>query len=80
MLLQMTSFHSFLWLSIIALHIYTTSSLSFRLSVGCFHVLALIISASVTIWVHVSFQTVVFSGYILRSGIAGLYGNSIFFF
>ena len=32
------------------------------------------------IGVHVSFQIRVFSGYMLRSGIAGSYGNSIFSF
>ena len=30
--------------------------------------------------VHVSFQTIVFSGYMPRSGIAGSYGSSIFRF
>ena len=31
-------------------------------------------------WVHVSFWTMVFSGYMPRSGIAGSYGSSIFSF
>ena len=31
-------------------------------------------------WVHVSFQIMIFSGYMPRSGIAGLYGSSIFSF
>ena len=44
MSLQMTQFRSFLWLSNIPFYIYTTSSLSIRLSMGhlgCFHDLAL---------------------------------------
>ena len=47
---------------------------------GCFHVLAIVNSAAVNIGVHVSFQTMVFSGYMHRSWIAGSYGNSIFSF
>ena len=44
---------------------------------GYFHVLAFLNSAAVNIGVHVSFQSRVFSGYMLRSEIAGSYGNSI---
>ena len=47
---------------------------------GCFHVLAVVNSAAVNIGVHASFQIIVFSGYMPRSGIAGSYGNSIFSF
>ena len=49
---------------------------------GCFHVLALVSSATVNMGVHVSFQIRVFilSGYTPGSGIAGSYGNSIFSF
>ena len=47
---------------------------------GCFHVLAIVNSAAVNIGVHVSFQIVVFSGYMPRRGIAGSYGSSIFSF
>ena len=48
----------------------------------CFHVLAIVHSAAVNVAgvAHVSFQIMVFSRYIPRSGIAGSYGNSIFSF
>ena len=47
---------------------------------GCFHVLAIVNSAAVNIGVQVSFQIVVFSGYIPWSGIAGSYSSSVFSF
>ena len=47
---------------------------------GCFHVLAIVNSATVYIGVHISFQIMVFSGYIPGSGIAGSYDSSIFSF
>ena len=47
---------------------------------GCFHVLAIVNCAAVNTGVHVSFQIRVFSSYMPRSGIAGLYGSSIFSF
>ena len=40
----------------------------------CFHILAIVNSAAINIGVHVSFWTIVFSGYIPRSGIPGSYG------
>ena len=46
----------------------------------CFHVLAIVNSATVNVGVFVSFQTIVFPGYMPRSGIARSYGNSIFSF
>ena len=42
--------------------------------------LAVVNSAAVNIGVHVSFQIMVFSGYMPRSGVAGSYGNSVFCF
>ena len=47
---------------------------------GCFHVLAIVNSAALNIRVHISFQIIVFSRHMPRSGIAGLYGSSIFSF
>ena len=47
---------------------------------GCFYVLALVNSPAVYIGVHVSFQIMVFSGYMLRSGVARSYGSSVFSF
>ena len=43
----------------------------------CFHVLAIINSAAMNIWVHVSFWIMVFSEYMPRSGIAGSYSSFI---
>ena len=64
--------------------VYTTFYLLISCSsdepLGCFYVLAIINTAVVNIGVHVSFQIVVLSEYMPRSGIAGLYGNSIFSF
>ena len=47
---------------------------------GCFHVLALVNSAAMNMWVHVSFLKKVLSGYMSKSGIARSYGSSIFSF
>ena len=47
---------------------------------GCFHVLPIVNSAAMNTGMHVSFQTMFFSGYMPRSGIAGSYGSSIFSF
>ena len=45
---------------------------------GCFHVLPTVNSATVNIGVHVYFWVTVLPEYMPRSGIAGLYSNSIF--
>ena len=49
---------------------------------GCFHILGIINNTVINIGVYVSFLISVFSfyGYVPRSGIAGLYGGSIFSF
>ena len=45
---------------------------------ACFHVLSIVNSAAMNIEVHVSFQSLVMSRYMPRSGVDGLYGNSTF--
>ena len=45
---------------------------------GCFHILTIVNSVSVNIRVHGSFQTMVFSGSMPRSGITGSSGSSVF--
>ena len=74
---------SFLWLRNIPLYICTTSSFihsSVDWHLGCLLFLAIVNSAAVNIGTHVSFQIMVFSGYMPRSGIAESYDSSIFSF
>ena len=62
-------------------YIHTFICHTFQLSIdghlGCFHVLAIVHTASLNIGIHVSFQisVSVFWEYTLRSGIAGSYGS-----
>ena len=58
--------------------VFIHASVSRHLS--CFCVLVVVNSAAVNIGMHVSFQTVVFSGYMPRSGIARSYDSSSFSF
>ena len=44
----------------------------------CFHVLAIVNSAAMSIGVHKYFSIIVLSGYVPRSGIAVSYGNPTF--
>ena len=44
---------------------------------GCFQALAIVNSAAMKIEVHVSFSIMILSKYMLNSGIAGSYGNSV---
>ena len=60
-------------------HIFFTH-FSVNGQLGYFHVLAIVNSAAMNIEVHVSFQVIVLSRYMPRSGIAGSYGNSVFSF
>ena len=59
-------------------HIFIHSSV--RGHLDCFYVLAILNNDAVSIEIHVSFQVMVSSRYILRSGIAGSYGSSVFSF
>ena len=54
--------------------------LSVNEHLGCFYVLAIANSAAMNIGLQVSFQNMIFSRYMLRSGIAGSFGSSIFSF
>ena len=67
----------------IYVYIYTHHIIFIHLSVGehlgCIHVLAIVNSAIMNTGVQISFQ-VVFSRYMPRSGIAGSYSSSFFFF
>ena len=60
-------------------HIFFIPS-SLHEHIDCFHVLAIVNSATVNIWVRVSFWLRVLSGYMPRSGIAGSYDISVFGF
>ena len=55
-------------------HIYLIHS-SVDGHLGCFHVWAIINSAEMSTEVYISFQTMFFSGYVSRSGIAGSYAD-----
>ena len=82
MSLQMALFCSFLWLSNIPLYICILSSLSIHLSMTfrLLHVQAIVKSTAMNIRVYASFQILVFSRSLPRSGIAGSCGSSIFSF
>ena len=73
MLLQ-ALFHPFLWLSTfhckhVPHHLYS----SVNGYLDCFHVLAILNSTVINFGVHVSFQIMIFSVYILKKGSAGSY-------
>ena len=53
---------------------------SFNGHLGCFLVLTIVNNVAMSIGMHVSFQTIVLSRYMPRSGIAGSFGNFIFHF
>ena len=80
------SIHDIIVLSIVfMLYIILHYNLFIHISsrdIGCFHPLGIINNAAISIGVQISFWVSVFIsfGYILRSGIAGPYGNSIFNF
>ena len=59
---------------------HTLIHLSVDGHLSCFHVMAFMNSAAVSKEVHGSSSVIVFSRYMTRSGIAGLYGSSVFHF
>ena len=91
MLLQMALFHSFLWLSsIIYFIIYMCVCVYMYIFINslvdgylvCFHILTIVNNAAINTGVLVPFQirVFIFFRYMLRSGIVGSYGNSMFSF
>ena len=76
-LLQMTLFHSFLWVSNIPIYIYHVIHSSVAGCLGYFCILAFINTAAMNIGMLVSFSISVFVSvrYIPRSEIAGSYGR-----
>jgi len=68
---EMASFY-FFKLPINMYHIFICSSVDGY--IGCFHVFAIVSNSYVNIGVHVSFQIMIFCGYMLRNGIAGSNG------
>ena len=54
--------------------------LSVNGNLGYFHILAVVNSAAMNMWVHVSFLRKVLSGYMPKSGIVGSYGSSMYRF
>ena len=69
----------FLWLSNVLLYMYLIfihSSVDGHL--GCFHISVIANNAVMNNEMHVSFQIIVFSRYMPRSGIARSHGSSIF--
>lgn len=59
-------------------YIFMQSSLGEHLV--CFRILAIVNSAAANTGLHVAFQIIVLSGYMLSSGMAGSHGNSSFSF
>ena len=71
--------HSFYGWVIFHVHMYNNFFIHSSVDgyLGCFHVLAIVNSAAMNNGIHVSFSTLVSSGYMLWSGIAGSYGGLI---
>ena len=68
------------WYSIGCIYHIFSICLSIEGHLGFFHVLVIVNSATVNIWVHVSFSMKVLSSYMLKSRIARSCGFSIFSF
>ena len=80
MLLQMSEFHSFWWLSFLYTYHIFFIHLSVGRHLGCFTILAIVNTAAMIIGVHVSFQISDLFLHIPRSRVAGSHDNSIFNF
>ena len=80
--LQMTQLSLFLWLTESIMYRYHILFIHSPVGghLGCFHVLAIVNSAAVNTWVHMSFWIVFFSGYMPSSEIAGSYSSSVLSF
>ena len=61
-------------------HLFFLTQSSVDGHLGCFHVLAIVNSAAMNMQVHVSLLSRVLSGYMLKSGIVGSYGSSMYRF
>ena len=70
----MVEYYSIVYIQHLIIHSFVDGHL------GYFHVLAIVNSAAINIWGQASFQTMGFSEYFFRSGIAGSYVNSTFSF
>ena len=70
----MVEYYSIVYIQHLIIHSFVDGHL------GYFHVLAIVNSAAMNTGVHISFQTLFFSGYMSRSGISGSYDSSIFSF
>ena len=78
----MTQFHYFYAEQYSIVHMYHIFFIHASIDgyLSCFHVLVIVNSASVKTGVDVPLEIMVFSIYMPRSGIAGSYDSSIFFF
>ena len=70
----MADYHPIVYVYHILIHFSVNGHL------GCFHVLTIVNSVAMNIWVHVTFWIIVLSGYMPRSGITGSNGNPVFSF
>ena len=76
MFLKMAVFHSSLWLTFLSVHVlHLLYPFLYLWTFGLLPSLGYMVNgAAVNIGVHVSLRIMVFSGYVLRSGVTGSYG------